>query len=195
MELTSGHKSEVLDLAAFNEIFGEYHHRFIRFAVGYIADQTSAEDIVMESFSLAWSHREQLTPAKFPAYTLTIIKNRCLNHLRDQKLHLKATEELYTHGMRMINNKIITLEACDPENIFSDETLKLVRRVLEKLPNHTREVFERSRVRGQSYREISEDMGITIKNVEFEISKVLKIMRTELKDYLPALVLAFWLSF
>ncbi len=181
MEFVAGHKGEGVNITAFNEIFGEYHQRFIRFAEGYTLDHASAEDIVMESFSLAWRHREKLTRSKFPAYTLTIVKNRCLNYLRDQKIHLRAAEELYAHGLRMINNKINTLEACEPDDLFVEDTLKLVQHVLDKLPAHTHEVFERSRVRGQSYREIAEDMGITVKNVEFEISKVLKLIRQELR--------------
>lgn len=47
---------EVLDMAAFDRLFGEYRPRFLRFAAGYVADPAEAEDIVMESFVAAWRH-------------------------------------------------------------------------------------------------------------------------------------------
>ena len=51
MELQS---ETILDLKAFNRLFGEYQQRFIRFAGTYVSDAATAEDIVMESFMAAW---------------------------------------------------------------------------------------------------------------------------------------------
>ena len=182
-----------LDLDSFNILFKEYQHRFIRFAMSYIGDITASEDIVMESFSAAWSRREQLSCASFPAYTLTCVKNRCLNHLRDQALHLRTTEQLYIHGQRMINNSISTLEACDPQELFSEETRQLIDNALKKLPNKTREIFMRSRFQGQTYKQIAQEMDTSVKSVEFEVSKAMKLMRIELKDYLAIFI--FWFLF
>ena len=47
----------ILDLKAFNRLFGEYQQRFIRFAGTYVSDAATAEDIVMESFMAAWEKR------------------------------------------------------------------------------------------------------------------------------------------
>ncbi|MDE6876542.1 MAG: RNA polymerase sigma-70 factor, partial [Alistipes sp.] len=88
---------EVLDMAAFDRLFGEYRPRFLRFAAGYVADPAEAEDIVMESFVAAWRHRETLTVETFPPYTLTIVKNKCLNRLRGQAVRLRAAETLHSH--------------------------------------------------------------------------------------------------
>ena len=81
MELQS---ETILDLKAFNRLFGEYQQRFIRFAGTYVSDAATAEDIVMESFMAAWEKRDMLSASAFPPYALTIVKNKCLNHLRSQ---------------------------------------------------------------------------------------------------------------
>lgn len=180
----------VLDLAAFNDLFGEYRQRFIRFAVGYTSDQAVAEDIVMESFVAAWERRELLTAASFPPYTLTIVKNRCLNFLRGQQVRMRAAENIHTHGARMLRTRIATLQACDPEELFSEEARLLVDRTLESLPERTRDIFVRSRFRGQSYKEIAAELDITVKSVEFEVSKAMKLLRVALKDYLAVFI--FW---
>lgn len=179
-----------LDLVAFNRLFAEYQQRFIRFAVSYIADAAAAEDIVMESFVAAWEKRAQLTVATFPPYALTIVKNRCLNHLRGQGVRMRAAETIHSHSTRMLHTRIATLEACDPEELFSVEARRLVERTLERLPARTREIFVRSRFEGQGYKQIAAEMETTVKSVEFEVSKAMKLLRVALKDYLPFFV--FW---
>lgn len=179
-----------LDLAAFNRLFGEYQHRFIRFAVSYVSDPAVAEDVVMESFAAAWKRRDDLTVSAFPPYTLTIVRNKCLNHLRACGVRSRAAGEIYSHGMRVLQTRIATLEACDPEELFSEETRRLVREALDALPARTREIFVRSRFQGQSYKEIAAEMDTTVKSVEFEVSKAMKLLRVVLKDYLA--VFLFW---
>lgn len=179
-----------LDLKAFNRLFGEYQQRFIRYAVSYIADAAAAEDIVMESFVSAWSRREALTEGSFPPYTLTIVKNKCLNYLRAQGVRMRAAQDIHTHGARMLRIRIETLQASDPEELFSEEARRLVERTLSEMPERTREIFVRSRFRGQSYKEIAAELGTTVKSVEFEVSKAMKRLRVALKDYLPFFI--FW---
>ena len=68
---------------------------------------------------------------------------------------------------------------------FSDEARRLVDETLARLPERTREIFQRSRFRGESYKEIAASMGTTVKSVEFEVSKAMKSLRVSLRDYLP----------
>lgn len=180
---------QTLDITAFNALFAEYQGRFIRFATGYISNKAAAEDIVMESFSAAWKNRERLTPSGFAPYVLTAIRNKCLNYLRDEKLHTHLLDDFNTHQMRKLNNCIMTLEACDPKEIFSEDTRRIIEKTLERVPKRTLEIFLRSRDEGQTYREIASAMGLTVKSVEFEIAKVIRMMRLELRDYLSALLL------
>lgn len=183
---------EVLDMAAFDRLFGEYRPRFLRFAAGYVADPAEAEDIVMESFVAAWRHRETLTVETFPPYTLTIVKNKCLNRLRGQAVRLRAAETLHSHNTQVLRTRIATLEACNPEELFSKEARRIVDETLAQMPERTREIFVRSRFRGQSYKEIADEMDITVKSVEFEVSKAMKRLRVALKDYLAFFL--FWFT-
>lgn len=180
---------EMLDLAAFDRLFGEYRPRFIRFAASYVTDAAVAEDIVMESFMAAWERRALLSERSLPPYVLVIVRNKCLNHLRARQVRLRAEEHLHSHGARMLELRISTLEACEPAQLFSDEARRLVNETLDRLPDRTREVFVRSRFRGESYKEIAAALGTTVKSVEFEISKAMRSLRVSLMDYLPLLML------
>lgn len=192
--ISAGREAEntesTLDLSTFNRLFGRYHPRMLRFAAGYVADSAAAEDIVMESFSVAWSKRDTLTAETFAPYTLTVIRNRCLNHLRSLEVRARAAEQLHSRDQRILRTRIATLEACDPEELFSSEARLLVERTLERMPERTRDIFLRSRVQGQSYKQIAAETDSTVKSVEFEISKAMKMLRKALKDYLPYFI--FW---
>lgn len=176
---------EMLDLAAFDRLFGEYRPRFIRFAVSYVTDAAVAEDLVMESFMAAWERRALLSEKSFPPYVLVIVRNKCLNHLRSRQVRLRAEEDLNSHRARLLELRVSTLEACEPAQLFSDEARRLVDETLARLPERTREIFQRSRFRGESYKEIAASMGTTVKSVEFEVSKAMKTLRVSLRDYLP----------
>lgn len=185
---------ESLNIGAFNRLFGEFQQRFIRFAKSYIANQAAAEDIVMESFVAAWEKREKLTAETFPPYTLTIVRNKCLNYLRAQGVRMRAAADLHSHGLRMLNLRISTLEACDPEELFSEEAQRIVHQTLATLPERTREIFIRSRYQGENYKEIAEALRTTPKSVEFEVSKAMKLLRVALKDYLGFFIFWFYIN-
>ena len=79
---------------------------------------------------------------------------------------------------------INTLEACDPDFIFSDEIKQIVNSALDKLPKKTRQIFILNRYQGLTYKEIAEKMNLSVKTIEFHISKALCRLRFSLKDFL-----------
>lgn len=182
------------DIQLFNALFSKYQRRFIHFAVSYVCDMSAAEDIVMESFLYYWENRDSIAKeANLPAYILTVIKNKSLNYLRSQAIHAKAEDHIRLHHDRMLQANLISLEACDPQELFSSEAERIVKEALSTLPKLTREIFIKSRFENQSYKEIALQLNLSERAVESHISKALKVLRLALKDYLPALLI--WLSF
>lgn len=174
------------DLKLFNQLFATYQERFVHFATTYVRNSAVAEDITTESFLYWWENRASIDPgANLPAYLLTIVKNKCLNYLQ----HLQVREE-YADAVRQqaewaLQTRIMTLEECNPNELFSAEALRLVREALAQMPEQSRRIFRMSRFEYKSNKEIAAELGMTVKGVEFHISKVLKALRKELKDYLP----------
>ena len=179
----------------FATLFERYKEPFTSFANSYIRDIAAAEDIYVEAMMLYWEKRQDLAAdTNIPAYILTAVKNKALNHLRHVDVKTEVEVQLFNHTARELNFRISSLESCDPTELFSLEMQEIISRTLNDLPEQTRLVFFKSRYENKSNREIAEELGISLKTVEFHITKALKVFREKLKDYLPLLLILSPLS-
>jgi RNA polymerase sigma-70 factor (ECF subfamily) len=141
-----------------------------------------------------WDNKNRLeSGSNIEAYILAIIKNKCLNHLKQIERRNTIITNMHNHMQSELNLRINTLEACEPCEIFSEEIQQIVKATLAKLPQRTLDIFVQSRYKEKSHKEIAEMYGITVRGVEFHISKALSILRLNLKDYLPAWTALFFL--
>lgn len=183
---------ESSELKTFNKLYTEYRTRFVRFANTYVRDGSVAEDIATEAFMVYWENRANLnSDSNIPAYILTVVKNKCLNHLEHVKVQHRTLGNMQEHANWELNIRITTLAACNPEELFSADVQKIIDSTLNNLPKKTLEVFRLSRYYNKSNKEIAEMLNITVKGVEFHITKALSELRKGLKDYLH-IFLAFF---
>lgn len=177
------------DLKAFNKLFADYQGRFIRFANMYVRDTAVAEDFVIEALTYYWENRHALQKnSNIPAYILTIIKHKCINYLQHIQIRQDVNKELMDHAQWELNTRIFTLEACNPDELFSTEAQEIVNKTLAELPEQTRRIFIMSRYENKSHKEIAQTFGMTTKGVEYHIAQTLKKLHTNLKDYIPLLI-------
>lgn len=175
-----------------DRIFTEYKERFIRFALSYVREVDVAEDVVMEAIMYYWENRNSLASVEnVPLYILTIIKNKSLNHLKRLRTWDEVSDRIITDTEWDLKMRIASLESCNPESLFCDEVQQLLEETLNKLPEKTRRIFLLSRNEEKNYKEIAEITGLSIKSIEFHISKALKLLRKHFKDYLPFLLPVF----
>lgn len=174
--------------AEFGRLFAAWRTRFEAFACRYVRSAIVAEDLVSDSFMSLWENRARISvDTNLQAYLLIIVRNKCLDWLRAQSLHMKIEQEVYELRRRIVAADIRSLQAFDPESIFSEEVAAIVRESLDRLPELTRKVFIARRFEEMSYKEIAEKYGITVRRVEFELEKTVKLLRVALKDYLHIL--------
>lgn len=179
-------------IALLELIFKEYKERYIRFALSYVRDREVAEDLVMEAIMYYWENRLLLNEVRnVPLYILTVIKNKCLNHLQRLRTWNELSEKILTDQEWDLQMRISSLSSCDPESLFCDEVQLLLKKAIDELPEKTKEIFLLSREEEKSYKDIAQITGLSVKSVEFHISKSLNHLRKRLKDYLPLLLPVF----
>lgn len=105
-------------------------------------------------------------------------------------------EQMYSENVKHeyneeLNVKLFALESFD-HNFSSEEDIEtLLRNAIDKLPERCRLIFIKSRIEGKKYKEIAEELNLSVNTVEGQISIALKKLREELKDYLPLLLFLF----
>ncbi|MEG0807054.1 MAG: RNA polymerase sigma-70 factor [Alistipes sp.] len=190
-------KITALSAAEFGLLFTHYRPRFTLIARRYVRDEAAAEDIVSDSFMAFWDANGKLPPPlpaekpNYPAYILTIVRNKCLDYLRARNRHTEIEHHIQKLHQQVVETDIRSLEALDPGALFCGELSAIVQHSLDALPQLTREVFVARRFDDMPYREIAQKYDITERRVEFELEKAIRQLRVALKDYLPALLI--WL--
>lgn len=171
-------------MSGLTEVFVKHRQQLVRFACSYVRDREEAEDIVMGAFTQVWEHRKELQEnTRLSALLLTAVKNRSLNYLQHLEVRMRAERHLGDMRQQELVLRISTLEACDPDKLFGDELQMLVQETINELPPTSREVFILSRMKHLPNKEIALRLDISVKTVEFHITRSLKQLRMRLKDY------------
>lgn len=174
----------------FNKMYTQFYKRSFLFAKSYVFEDMAAEDIASESLIALWQTLKKEEVSHPLSLLLTILKNNSLNYLKSEERRMDMENSFSSLIIKDLNYKINTLEACNPQEIFSAEITQIIEQTLASLSEQTRIIFELSRYEQLSVKEIAEIMHLTPKAVEYHITKSLKLLRVTLKDYLP---LFYWL--
>ena len=178
-EILSDERSLVLRLIegdedAFCELYAAYKNRLIYFAMRFLKSREYAEDIFQDAFAVVWQGRRFINPdASFSAYLYTIVRNHILNQLRDLSNQDKLREQILSQAVNYTNET--------KDEIIANDLRQFISRALQQLTPRQREIFQMSRERQMSHREIAEVLGISVNTVQESISISLRTLRTYLE--------------
>lgn len=141
-----------------------------------------------------WENRATLNDdTNPPAYILTIIKHKCLNYLQHLRTQKQTAENLMDIAQWELSTQIATLQACEPNELFTAEIQSIIAETLNSLPPRTQAIFRMHRYDRLTQKKIAETMHLSVKTIEFHINKAVQALRVALKDYIPAVL--FFLHF
>ncbi len=170
------------DEEAYRILFYDFFSPLCVFAYRFLEDKEACEDAVQEIFYQFWKNRKDLEiHVSARSYLLTCVRNACMDLLRRQEVERKWMEK--TMEKEYEDNK---------EDLYTTVDLEqLLNNALDKLPEKMSSTFRMNRFEGKTYAEIAEEKQISVKTVEAYMTKTLKFLKEELKDYLP-LFMIIW---
>ncbi|WP_214072741.1 RNA polymerase sigma-70 factor [Mucilaginibacter sp. dw_454] len=178
MQIGSSSITETEFEALFKAHFRELH----AYAYSLVNDWDNAEELVQNLFLKLWERNDWAAiHTSVKSYLYKSVYHESLNLIRREKVHLRY-QTLTKPAME--NN---TGDAA--ENLKLREVEKHLANALNKLPEKCRAVFHLSRFEELKYQQIADQLNISIKTVETHMVKALKILRKEMAEFLPAMVL------
>ena len=170
------------DEAAFEKVFKTYFKNLHAYACTIIKEEAASEEIVQQVFVKLWERSESLNVSgSVAAYLYRSVYNESLNYLKHQKVR-SVYQHHIEHSMKNVNEQA-------GKNLSLKELEGRLAQALNELPEQCRTIFQLSRFEELRYKEIADCLGISIKTVENQMGKALKLLRVKLVDFLPLIIL------
>lgn len=179
------------DEKAFEIVFHAWYASLVRFCNEYVLEVETARNIAQSVYMKLWERRHLIDEnASLKAFLYTMARNECLSYLK----HLKAEAKFFKNSTGRFADQMLAFDALnelDFARIDLDKIEIMVEQTVAALPDRCREVFVMSRYHNLKNREIAEQLGITVKAVEANLTRALKTLKENLKDYGPFIFFFF----
>lgn len=163
------------DAHQFETLFRSSYVSLVRFAMTFIKDRDTAEEIVQDLFFRLWKDREKLSiENSLNGYLFRSVHNKCLHFIEHNKIVEKYAAEMAYSQTETRDN---------PSEILQYKELQeKVTRIIERLPDRCGRIFYMSRFEGLKYSEIALKLSVSVKTVEANMGRALKEFRKELSE-------------
>lgn len=180
MDITTIEALQNGDHKAFEEVFLTYFDKVKYLLTGLLRSESDAEELAQDIFVKLWINRQSIDPSKaFNTYIYKIARNTALNYLKH-----KLVEDNFLNSL---NDFDVEEADSSDEILFAKEISLLVEMTVCRMPVQRRKIYQMSREKGISNNEIAEELGISKKTVENQISLALQ----EIKRVISAFLIFF----
>lgn len=172
-------KIQAGDVKAFDILFMRYYPLLCAYAKQFV-DFDDGQEIVQDVMVWFWENSNMQVIESSPKnYLFRAVKNRCLTLINRNELKQRVVSSMYENQQSQYE---------DPDFYIVEELTRNIENALSRLPETYREAFEMNRFQSMTYNEIAEKLNVSSKTVDYRIQQALKLLRVELKDYLPLLM-------
>lgn len=176
------------DEHAFETIFVQHYRPLCAYAHTFLSDRDEAEEVVQAAMISFWEKRETIgIETSLKSYLYRMVRNACLNVIKHEKVKQQ-------HAAYALQTSHPAHEST-AQTVGAQELETRIGQALLRLPEQCRLVFQLSRFEELKYQQIADQLNISIKTVENHMGKALKLMREQLKEYLPLLFTLLYLGY
>jgi len=159
---------------SFREIYDFYVRKVYRFVFSYVKERSEAEDITQNVFMKIWERRQLLDAEKsFAGFIFTISHRAVMDYFRRHSAK-------YQLGIQQTREANIPSSASPADLVYSRQLESLYEKALQALPAKRKEIFLLSRHNGLTNKQIAEQLGISVKTVENQMTAALSSLKTSL---------------
>jgi RNA polymerase sigma-70 factor (ECF subfamily) len=173
--------------SAFEELFKQTFSRMLGYCKLFIHDQAQANDLVQECFVKLWEKRDTIKSTQsIESLLFVMLRNKCLNFLRDQKLHYfeKDIESIKENELQHLYQLDFTGRE---EKTLEEILIEAIRELVDKLPEKRKLVFIKAKIEGKKNKDVADELGISLKAVEKHLHQAKEQIRIEMLHKLPLL--------
>lgn len=163
------------DKAAFDLLFESYYPKLIKVAAYFLGSYTYADDVVSEVFVKFLNQGEKIAGIKDPEnYFFVATKNHALTYLKQQ-------HEKWTNPETKLK---LTVSNINPENtLIEKEIQEIIEKTIDQFPTKRKIIFEMIKEENMSYKEVAQNLDLTVKAVEKQMNLAMKELRLKLNSY------------
>jgi len=156
------------DYNSYNQLFVRYYNRLCAYVFGMVQNESASEDVVQELFIRLWTQREKLDICESTSgYLYRSSRNAALNFLRSENNRKKSIQNIPTSDWQTGEDLMEQVE-------FS----VALHHCIEQLPERSKEVFIKCRFEGLKQKEISDQLGISVKTIKNQIWKSMQYLKS-----------------
>jgi RNA polymerase sigma-70 factor (ECF subfamily) len=164
------------NLKAYEMLFRLYYQMLCSYSLKFVSDPDVAEEIVQDLFYTLWEKRMELQiNTSVKSYLFSAVHNRCLKFIEHRNVEQKYRSYYLQHESE------IDSEPFDSANVI--EMQEIINQTLDSLPERCGRIFRLNRFEGLKYHEIANKLSISVKTVEANMGKALKMLRKNLKEF------------
>jgi RNA polymerase sigma-70 factor (ECF subfamily) len=165
------------DIKVFENVFRDFYTPLYFYALSITGNTANAEDIVQDLFYTLWKDREKINIVhSLKSYLYKAVRNRALQFMDKQKTRKTHNDQIaisHTEGTDI-----------NPQSLLEYKELDLrLQNVMKKMPERRLHIFRLHRFEGKKYAEIADSLKLSIKTVEAEMTKTLKLFSKEIERY------------
>lgn len=160
------------DTKTYKTIFDTYYKRLFAFSFKYVEDEYAAEEIVENVLFVLWQKRHKMDKVEnLKSYLYAMVRNASLDYLKKEKKFVRL--DVKKHDSMALMEQFI----------IEEETHTILFNALDALPQKCKEVFKLSCLEGVKYKDIAEDLQISVNTVKSQRARAIELLRQHLKDY------------
>lgn len=157
----------------FIKVFDETYSNLCNYSMSFVNDREAARDIVHDAFVYLWNKRDEINvESSLKGYILRVVKNYSIDYLRHNEVKRKHMDGLEYHFQGMNED-----EYADHEHLISK-----IKLLIEELPPQRKKAFTLNVLEGKKYKEVAEEMDISVNSVKTHLSKAVKYIREEVGE-------------